>query len=70
MSQVLSDTSSTQLNVNEIDVKEAWSIHYWCDELNLRAEELKEILKLVGPLAHDVRVHIAKKLILQWTLAY
>ena len=26
-----------------IDVKESWDLNYWCGELNMRAEELKEI---------------------------
>lgn len=55
---------------NKIDVRESWDINFWCEELNLRAEELQEIVKLVGPEVHDVRVHIAKKLMLSWPKAY
>lgn len=53
-----------------IDVKESWNINYWCEEFNLRAEELKEIVKIVGPMVHDVRLHLAKKLLLNWPLSY
>lgn len=55
---------------NKIDLREAWDVNYWCEELNLRAEELKEIVKVVGPKVHDVRVYIAKKLLIHWPLAY
>ncbi len=48
----------------KINVREAWDVNFWCEELNLRAEELKEIVKVVGPQVHDVRVHIAKKLMM------
>lgn len=54
----------------KIDIKEAWDINFWCEELNLRAEELKEIVKQVGPMVHDVRMHIAKKLLINWPSSY
>ena len=53
-----------------IDVKESWDVNFWCEELNLRAEELKEIVKVVGPKVHDVRVYLAKKLMLASPLTY
>ncbi|MES2526221.1 MAG: DUF3606 domain-containing protein [Bdellovibrionota bacterium] len=53
-----------------IDVKESWDVNFWCEELNLRAEELKEIVKVVGPQIHDVRVHLAKKLMMHFPLSY
>lgn len=55
---------------NMIDVRESWDVNFWCEEFNLRAEELKEIVKNVGPMVHDVRVHLAKKSIITWPLAY
>ncbi len=57
-------------NEKKIDLRESWDINFWCEELNLRAEELKEIVQMVGPQVHDVRVHIAKKLMLSWSKAY
>ena len=53
-----------------IDIKEAWNLNFWCEELNLRAEELKEIVRLVGPKVHDVRVYLAKRLLLHSVLTY
>lgn len=57
-------------NDDKINIKEAWDVNFWCDELNLKADELKEIVRQVGPAVHDVRLHIAKRLILKWPLAY
>ncbi len=54
----------------KIDIKESWDINFWCEELNLRAEELKEIVSMVGPAVHDVRLHIAKKLLISWPATY
>lgn len=53
-----------------INIKESWDVNYWCDELNLRADELSEIVKEVGPVPHDVRLYITKKLLLKWPLSY
>lgn len=55
---------------DKINIKESWDVNFWCDELNLKADELKEIVRQVGPAVHDVRLHIAKRLILKWPLAY
>ncbi len=55
---------------NRIDVRESWDVNFWCEELNLRAEELKEIVNLVGPEVHDVRVHLAKKLMMSFPMSY
>lgn len=54
----------------KIDIRENWDINYWCDELNLKAEELREIIKEVGPGVHDVRLHLAKKLLINWPASY
>lgn len=61
-----------EFNMTEIriNVKEAWDVNFWCDELNLRAEDLKEIIKQVGPMVHDVRLHLAKNLLVKWPQAY
>mgnify|MGYP006202929577 CR=1 FL=1 len=53
-----------------INVKESWDVNFWCDELNFRADDLKEIVRQVGPNVHDVRLHLTKNLILKWTEAY
>lgn len=57
-------------NEKKIDLKESWDVNFWCEEFNLRAEDLKEIVLSVGPKVHDVRVHLAKKLLLNSTLTY
>lgn len=54
----------------KINIRESWDINYWCDELNLKADELKDIVKHVGPKVHDVRLHIAKKLLINWPVVY
>lgn len=63
MNQVPSDHSSDK---KFIDLKKSWDVNFWCEELNLRAEDLQEIVKVVGSNAQDVRLHLAKKLILNW----
>lgn len=60
----------TVLDSSRINLKESWDVNFWCDELNLKAEELKEIVKNVGPLVHDVRLHLAKRLLQNWPSAY
>lgn len=54
----------------QINVKEAFDLHFWCEELSLKKEELLDIISKVGPLVHDVRLHIAKRLLINWPNAY
>ena len=44
-----------------IHLNESWDFNRWCEELNLRAEELKEIVKKVGPNIEDVRGFLVKR---------
>jgi hypothetical protein len=44
-----------------IHLKGNWELNRWCEELNLRAEELKEIVKKVGPKYKDIKAYIEKK---------
>lgn len=44
-----------------IHLKGNWELNRWCEELNLRAEELKEIVRKVGPMFEDIKAYIAKK---------
>jgi hypothetical protein len=67
MTEKIRNTKSDEKLIN---IKEAWDINYWCDELNLKAEELKEIVKEVGPKPHDVRMFIAKRLLINWNMSY
>ena len=59
----MSENPSETYDEKRINVKESWELNHWCDEFNLKAEELKEIVKKVGPEVHNVRVHLAKKFI-------
>jgi hypothetical protein len=54
----------------KIDIKESWDINYCCEELNLRADELKAIVVKVGPAVQDVRLHLAKKQLIDWPANY
>lgn len=54
----------------KIDVKEQLNLHYWCEELNIKADELKDIVTKVGPMVMDVRMYIAKQLMKSWPVAY
>jgi hypothetical protein len=53
-----------------INVQESYDVNYWCEELNLRSEELLDIVNQVGPSLHDVRLHLAKRLLTSWPAAY
>lgn len=67
MSDNVTENKATELKIN---VKESWDVNFWCDELNLKADELKEIVKQVGPNVHEVRLYLAKNLLVKWPLAY
>lgn len=68
----MTDSFNNVLGSNElkINVKETFDLHYWCEELNLKKEELLDIVKQVGPMVHDVRLHLAKRLLINWPVAY
>lgn len=44
-----------------IHLKGNWELNRWCEELNLRAEELKEIVRKVGPKFDDIKAFIEKR---------
>ena len=44
-----------------VHLNESWEINHWCEELNLRVEELREIIKKVGPDIHDIRAYLVKR---------
>lgn len=58
------------INDQKMNLANALDLHFWCDELNVRAEELKEIVGKVGPSLHDVRLYLSKKLLQSWPAAY
>lgn len=53
-----------------MNLKEAQDVNFWSDELNLKAEELREIVRHVGPQVHDVKLHLAKNLLSNWPAIY
>lgn len=43
-----------------VHLNESWELNRWCEELNLRSDELIEIVKKVGPAIADVRDYLAR----------
>ncbi len=44
-----------------IDILEKGELNHWCDELNLQADELTEIVKNVGPNLEAVRDYLVRR---------
>jgi hypothetical protein len=44
-----------------IALSEPYEVQYWTKELGVSADELREIVKRVGPMAADVRRELGKK---------
>ena len=58
--EVVNETAKRFLPTT-IHLNESWELNHWCEELNLRAEELKEIVRKVGPKIDDVRDFLVKR---------
>jgi len=43
-----------------INVHESWELEYWCKELGVTPEVLRDAVHQVGPMAKDVRRHLGK----------
>ena len=43
-----------------IDVKQAWALRYWTQELGVSERELRETVEAVGPLLADVKKILAR----------
>jgi hypothetical protein len=43
-----------------VDVNEAWSLHYWTQELGVTERELRETVEVVGPMLSDVKRILAR----------
>lgn len=43
-----------------INVHEAWELEYWCKELGVTPDQLKQAVQQVGVMASDVRRHLGK----------
>ncbi|HXH30682.1 MAG TPA: DUF3606 domain-containing protein [Bacteriovoracaceae bacterium] len=61
---------SQDLNLSEDKKIDFKHINFWCEELGLKSEDLRDIVQLVGPAVHDVRVYLAKKLLISWPAHY
>lgn len=49
------------LSDTHIQIHQSWRINHWCDYFNLRAEELKEIVKKIGPDVKHIQDYLALK---------
>ena len=56
--------------LQEIQMQELKNVHFWCEELNLKAEDLKDIVLDVGPVVQNVREYLAKKFMASWPAYY
>ena len=44
----------------KINVNQSWEVDYWTDKLNVSENELKKIVKKVGPSTDKVRKELEK----------
>jgi Protein of unknown function (DUF3606) len=56
-----SEQNNHQFESSKIHLNESWELNHWCEVFNLRAEELKEIVKRVGPNVEAVRDYLARQ---------
>lgn len=47
-------------DASRINVHEEWEVRYWCQHLGCTREQLLAAVKAVGPVATNVRRHLAK----------
>ncbi len=47
-------------DASRINVNEKWELQYWCKELRVTADELKQAVKKVGVMVKDVRRQLGK----------
>lgn len=53
-----------------VNLSKALDLEFWSEELSVRVDELKEIVKLVGPSLHDIRFHLTKRLMMSAPATY
>lgn len=44
-----------------VRLNESWELNHWCEEFNLRADELRAIVKEVGPEVNDIRDYLVRR---------
>lgn len=54
-------------NIQSWDTRD---IYFWCEELNLCVDELQKIINEVGPDIHNIRLYLAKNLLINWPVSY
>ncbi|MBA2405640.1 MAG: DUF3606 domain-containing protein [Bdellovibrionales bacterium] len=59
--QVEHQENLSQQPMHVVHLNESWELNHWCEEFNLRAEELREIVKKVGPEISDIREYLAHR---------
>jgi hypothetical protein len=47
-------------DASKINVHEAWELEYWCKELGVSPEQLKDAVKAVGTAVTAVKKHLGK----------
>ena len=52
---ISTSTRSPEDGNRVVDVKEAWALRYWTQELGVTERELRETVEAVGPMLADVR---------------
>jgi hypothetical protein len=58
---MITDPGTRLEDANKIvDVKEAWSLRYWTQELGVTERDLRETVEAVGPLVSDVKRILAR----------
>ncbi len=61
MQQQEPESNRTNVKHQRIHLNESWEINHWCEVFNLRADELKEIVRRVGPEIEDVRRYLGER---------
>lgn len=45
---------------SRINVNEPWEVEWWCKQLGVTPEQLREAVRKVGVMVSDVRRHLGK----------
>lgn len=59
------ESEPKHIDRSHIHVNNRWELNRWCEELNLRADELKEIVKKVGNNVQAVREYVVRRNLLR-----
>lgn len=59
--QTYSQNHTKKALINVVHLNEGWDLNHWCEVFNLRADELREIVRDVGPQIDKVREYLVKR---------